>query len=56
MHTNSPFLFILDDPSELNDSTAFPQASHWISPRCTGSVGFPPAKHEGYPFPEIDDN
>ena len=54
---HNPDILILDDPSELNDSTAIPKPLHWISPRCTGSVGFPPAKHERISVPpEIDDN
>jgi len=35
--------------------TAIPNPRHWISPRYTGKVGFPPAKHEIISVPpEID--
>src|SRR5215207_4243462 len=53
VHTSSPCSLLTDSPRSLKTCTAIASARHCSSPRYTGAIGFPPAKHETMSVPPL---
>ena len=52
-HTNSPCSPTTARPASSKTSTFIPSPRDWISPRQTGSIGFPSAKQEMRSVPPL---